>query len=250
MTYSWGMNHVSEGLGLHLVSKCLHVFICSTGATSAPCLIFIFPAVFYIRIVPEEDEPMRSPPKILVSACTHTVFGFPPFIHSGIWFLASLRNVDALKPFTLLDWDSLKTNHSKCFVNPSGKSLVWPKLLKTSELVHLKLQQTAGIWRCSWRNSKKCPGYFMSSLFLGPLRIIYIFCIVKLFFITIKHISPLNSHCCVFLFYLKKVCTFLFMETQMSQCSSLVTSCSAHKEKNISDKLLNTSLTSLFSSGP
>ncbi|CAB1315057.1 unnamed protein product, partial [Coregonus sp. 'balchen'] len=37
------------------------------GATSAPCLIFIFPAVFYIRIVPEEEEPMRSTPKILVS---------------------------------------------------------------------------------------------------------------------------------------------------------------------------------------
>ncbi|XP_040889966.1 sodium-coupled neutral amino acid transporter 3 isoform X2 [Toxotes jaculatrix] len=35
------------------------------GATSAPCLIFIFPAVFYIRIVPKEDEPMTSVPKIL-----------------------------------------------------------------------------------------------------------------------------------------------------------------------------------------
>lgn len=38
------------------------------GATSAPCLIFIFPAVFYIRIVPKEDEPMSSIPKIL-AAC-------------------------------------------------------------------------------------------------------------------------------------------------------------------------------------
>uniref|UniRef100_A0A8C4GU18 Solute carrier family 38 member 3a n=1 Tax=Dicentrarchus labrax TaxID=13489 RepID=A0A8C4GU18_DICLA len=36
------------------------------GATSAPCLIFIFPAVFYIRIVPKEEEPLRSVPKILV----------------------------------------------------------------------------------------------------------------------------------------------------------------------------------------
>ncbi|KAF5892817.1 sodium-coupled neutral amino acid transporter 3-like isoform X2, partial [Clarias magur] len=35
------------------------------GATSAPCLIFIFPAVFYIRIVPKEEEPPRSAPKIL-----------------------------------------------------------------------------------------------------------------------------------------------------------------------------------------
>lgn len=36
------------------------------GATSAPCLIFIFPAVFYIRIVPRDKEPMSSMPKILV----------------------------------------------------------------------------------------------------------------------------------------------------------------------------------------
>ncbi|XP_055016433.1 sodium-coupled neutral amino acid transporter 3-like [Boleophthalmus pectinirostris] len=35
------------------------------GATSAPCLIFIFPAVFYIRIVPKDKEPMTSVPKIL-----------------------------------------------------------------------------------------------------------------------------------------------------------------------------------------
>lgn len=38
------------------------------GATSAPCLIFIFPAVFYIRIMPKEEEPMQSLPKIL-AAC-------------------------------------------------------------------------------------------------------------------------------------------------------------------------------------
>lgn len=42
-------------------------FVCFTGATSAPCLIFIFPAVFYIRIVPKEEEPSFSVPKILVS---------------------------------------------------------------------------------------------------------------------------------------------------------------------------------------
>ncbi|XP_069331838.1 sodium-coupled neutral amino acid transporter 3 [Eulemur rufifrons] len=35
------------------------------GATSAPCLIFIFPAIFYFRIVPTEKEPVRSTPKIL-----------------------------------------------------------------------------------------------------------------------------------------------------------------------------------------
>uniref|UniRef100_A0A2K5EVG9 Solute carrier family 38 member 3 n=1 Tax=Aotus nancymaae TaxID=37293 RepID=A0A2K5EVG9_AOTNA len=36
------------------------------GATSAPCLIFIFPAIFYFRIMPTEKEPARSTPKILV----------------------------------------------------------------------------------------------------------------------------------------------------------------------------------------
>ncbi|XP_028431149.1 sodium-coupled neutral amino acid transporter 3 isoform X2 [Perca flavescens] len=40
------------------------------GATSAPCLIFIFPAVFYIRIVPKDEEPMTSTPKILAVCFT------------------------------------------------------------------------------------------------------------------------------------------------------------------------------------
>lgn len=43
------------------------VVFCASGATSAPCLIFIFPAVFYIRIVPKEEEPLLSVPKIVVS---------------------------------------------------------------------------------------------------------------------------------------------------------------------------------------
>lgn len=41
-------------------------FCVFSGATSAPCLIFIFPAIFYIRIVPKDKEPMSSTPKILV----------------------------------------------------------------------------------------------------------------------------------------------------------------------------------------
>ncbi|XP_008574985.1 PREDICTED: sodium-coupled neutral amino acid transporter 3 [Galeopterus variegatus] len=44
------------------------------GATSAPCLIFIFPAIFYFRIVPTEKEPARSTPKIL--ALCFAVLGF------------------------------------------------------------------------------------------------------------------------------------------------------------------------------
>uniref|UniRef100_A0A674AAN9 Solute carrier family 38 member 3a n=1 Tax=Salmo trutta TaxID=8032 RepID=A0A674AAN9_SALTR len=60
------------------------------GATSAPCLIFIFPAVFYIRIVPEEEEPMRSTPKIL-AAC-----------FAGIGFLFMIMSLS----FILIDWTS------------------------------------------------------------------------------------------------------------------------------------------------
>ncbi|XP_071204615.1 sodium-coupled neutral amino acid transporter 3-like isoform X1 [Salvelinus alpinus] len=60
------------------------------GATSAPCLIFIFPAVFYIRIVPEEEEPMRSTPKIL-AAC-----------FAGIGFLFMVMSLS----FILIDWTS------------------------------------------------------------------------------------------------------------------------------------------------
>ncbi|ELK25042.1 Sodium-coupled neutral amino acid transporter 3 [Myotis davidii] len=44
------------------------------GATSAPCLIFIFPAIFYFRIVPTEREPAKSTPKIL--ALCFAVLGF------------------------------------------------------------------------------------------------------------------------------------------------------------------------------
>ncbi|XP_070697398.1 sodium-coupled neutral amino acid transporter 3 isoform X2 [Pempheris klunzingeri] len=46
------------------------------GATSAPCLIFIFPAVFYIRIVPKDDEPMTSTPKILAACFAALGFSF------------------------------------------------------------------------------------------------------------------------------------------------------------------------------
>uniref|UniRef100_A0A8C2BVK0 Solute carrier family 38 member 3a n=1 Tax=Cyprinus carpio TaxID=7962 RepID=A0A8C2BVK0_CYPCA len=56
------------------------------GATSAPCLIFIFPAVFYIRIVPKEEEPLRSAPKIIVSTWTCCIRFLP--IHPQ-WDLVS-----------------------------------------------------------------------------------------------------------------------------------------------------------------
>ncbi|XP_069546831.1 sodium-coupled neutral amino acid transporter 3 isoform X1 [Brachyistius frenatus] len=58
------------------------------GATSAPCLIFIFPAVFYIRIVPKEDEPMTSVTKIL-AVC---------FAVLGVSFMVMSLS------FILIDW--------------------------------------------------------------------------------------------------------------------------------------------------
>ncbi|TRY93473.1 hypothetical protein DNTS_011691 [Danionella cerebrum] len=44
------------------------------GATSAPSLIFILPGLFYIRIVPTEQEPMNSKTKI--QAACFTALGF------------------------------------------------------------------------------------------------------------------------------------------------------------------------------
>lgn len=60
------------------------------GATSAPCLIFIFPAIFYIRIMPEEKEPMKSTPKIL-AAC-----------FAGIGFIFMVMSLS----FIIIDWTS------------------------------------------------------------------------------------------------------------------------------------------------
>ncbi|NWX93551.1 S38A5 protein, partial [Nothoprocta pentlandii] len=58
------------------------------GATSAPCLIFIFPAIFYMRIMPKDKEPLRSPPKIL-AAC---------FALLGVLFMIMSLS------FIIIDW--------------------------------------------------------------------------------------------------------------------------------------------------
>ncbi|TMS15970.1 Sodium-coupled neutral amino acid transporter 3 [Larimichthys crocea] len=58
------------------------------GATSAPSLIFILPGIFYIRIVPEDQEPFMSRPKIQ-AACFAAV-GF-------IFMIMSLS-------FIIIDW--------------------------------------------------------------------------------------------------------------------------------------------------
>ncbi|KAJ8409359.1 hypothetical protein AAFF_G00235570 [Aldrovandia affinis] len=66
------------------------------GATSAPCLIFIFPAIFYIRIVPNEEEPMHSTPKIL--AICFACLGF-------LFMIMSLS-------FIIIDWTSESSKSS------------------------------------------------------------------------------------------------------------------------------------------
>uniref|UniRef100_A0A669QK60 Solute carrier family 38 member 3 n=1 Tax=Phasianus colchicus TaxID=9054 RepID=A0A669QK60_PHACC len=71
--FSW-IRHVAIAVILLTFINLLVIFAPSIlgifgliGATSAPCLIFIFPAIFYIRIMPKDKEPLRSTPKILVS---------------------------------------------------------------------------------------------------------------------------------------------------------------------------------------
>ncbi|XP_035512362.1 sodium-coupled neutral amino acid transporter 3-like [Morone saxatilis] len=58
------------------------------GATSAPSLIFILPGIFYVRIVPEEQEPFLSRPKI--QAACFAALGF-------IFMIMSLS-------FIIIDW--------------------------------------------------------------------------------------------------------------------------------------------------
>ncbi|XP_040445685.1 sodium-coupled neutral amino acid transporter 3 isoform X3 [Falco naumanni] len=72
--FSW-IRHVTIAVVLLTFINLLVIFAPSIlgifgmiGATSAPCLIFIFPAIFYIRIMPKDKEPLRSTPKIL-AAC-------------------------------------------------------------------------------------------------------------------------------------------------------------------------------------
>uniref|UniRef100_A0A8C4Y3V9 Solute carrier family 38 member 3 n=1 Tax=Gopherus evgoodei TaxID=1825980 RepID=A0A8C4Y3V9_9SAUR len=71
--FSW-VRHVAIAVVLLITINLLVIFAPSIlgifgliGATSAPCLIFIFPAIFYIRIVPKDKEPPKSTPKILAA---------------------------------------------------------------------------------------------------------------------------------------------------------------------------------------
>ncbi|XP_069792644.1 sodium-coupled neutral amino acid transporter 3-like isoform X2 [Narcine bancroftii] len=92
--FSW-LRHITIAILLLSVINLLVIFAPNIldifgiiGATSAPCLIFIFPAVFYIRIVPKEEEPMCTLPKIL-AAC---------FASLGFLFMTMSLS------FIIIDW--------------------------------------------------------------------------------------------------------------------------------------------------
>uniref|UniRef100_A0A8C5EH09 Sodium-coupled neutral amino acid transporter 3-like n=1 Tax=Gouania willdenowi TaxID=441366 RepID=A0A8C5EH09_GOUWI len=92
--FSW-IRHVAIAVVLLILINLLVIFAPNIlgifgfiGATSAPCLIFIFPAIFYIRIVPNEREPMTSRQKIL-AAC---------FAALGVSFMVMSLS------FIIMDW--------------------------------------------------------------------------------------------------------------------------------------------------
>ncbi|XP_048190925.1 sodium-coupled neutral amino acid transporter 3 [Perognathus longimembris pacificus] len=99
--FSW-LRHVLIATGLLTCINLLVIFAPNIlgifgiiGATSAPCLIFIFPAIFYFRIIPTEKEPARSTPKIL--ALCFAVVGF-------LLMTMSLS-------FIIIDWVSGTSRH-------------------------------------------------------------------------------------------------------------------------------------------
>ncbi|XP_056154335.1 sodium-coupled neutral amino acid transporter 3-like [Lampris incognitus] len=92
--FHW-VRHICIAICLIAIVNLLVIFVPSIrdifgliGATSAPSLIFILPGIFYIRIVPEEQEPLLSRPKI--QAACFAALGF-------IFMVMSLS-------FIVIDW--------------------------------------------------------------------------------------------------------------------------------------------------
>lgn len=78
--FHW-VRHISIAVCLLFLVNLLVIFVPNIrdifgfiGATSAPSLIFILPGIFYIRIVPKEQEPLKSRPKI--QAIAFVTLGF------------------------------------------------------------------------------------------------------------------------------------------------------------------------------
>lgn len=92
--FRWSI-HIGIAFCLLFLVNLLVIFVPSIrdifgliGATSAPSLIFILPGIFYIRIVPEDQEPLLSRPKI--QAACFAALGF-------IFMIMSLS-------FIIIDW--------------------------------------------------------------------------------------------------------------------------------------------------
>ncbi|XP_031701681.1 sodium-coupled neutral amino acid transporter 3-like [Anarrhichthys ocellatus] len=92
--FNWFI-HIGIAFCLIFVVNVLVIFVPSIhdifgviGATTAPCLIFILPGIFYIRIVPEDQEALRSRPKIQ-AAC---------FAGLGVIFMIMSLS------FIIIDW--------------------------------------------------------------------------------------------------------------------------------------------------
>ncbi|KAJ8372036.1 hypothetical protein AAFF_G00295480 [Aldrovandia affinis] len=95
-TFSW-LRHVAIAVLLLTLINMLVIFAPNIlgifgiiGATSAPCLIFIFPAIFYIRIMPKDQEPTHSTPKVLASC----------FAAVGVLFMIMSLS------FIIIDWST------------------------------------------------------------------------------------------------------------------------------------------------
>ncbi|XP_072305148.1 sodium-coupled neutral amino acid transporter 5b [Eucyclogobius newberryi] len=92
--FHWA-RHIIIAFCLIFVVNLLVIFVPSIrdifgiiGATSAPSLIFILPGIFYVRIVPEEQEPLMSRPKIQ-AAC-----------FAGLGFVFMVMSLS----FIIIDW--------------------------------------------------------------------------------------------------------------------------------------------------
>lgn len=92
--FHWA-RHVLIAFSLLFLVNLLVIFVPSIrdifgiiGATSAPSLIFILPGIFYIRIVPKEQEPMVSRQKIQ-AAC-----------FAGLGFIFMVMSLS----FIIIDW--------------------------------------------------------------------------------------------------------------------------------------------------
>uniref|UniRef100_A0A3B3QZ24 Solute carrier family 38 member 5a n=1 Tax=Paramormyrops kingsleyae TaxID=1676925 RepID=A0A3B3QZ24_9TELE len=97
--FNW-VRHSSVAFGLLVLVNTLVIFVPNIkdifgviGATSAPSLIFILPGLFYIRIVPENLETMKSRPKIQAACFT------------GLGFLLMVMSI----AFIIMDWVSAGT---------------------------------------------------------------------------------------------------------------------------------------------